>query len=213
MVSLFLTFFLYVEAPVSVPEWTGNRELDRAFALNNEGRYHEAFVLFSTLHEEGVPLAGTMVGRYYESGRAVSRDWDRARKLFVEAKERGEAFGWYHYLRFTEGEAEFLRNPDAGAMVAALLQEAESGNNAPVQTVLAACYLGVDSIGYPRPAWADKDAFYEGVAWMRRAAYWGYAPARHNMVDHSFGPEKYEWWKLAKESGYPPAQYRPFKPW
>lgn len=185
------------------PSWTGNPELDLAFAHNNAARYTEAFALFSKLHGQGVPMAGTMVGRYYEDGRAVAKDREKALALYSEAKDKNEALGVYHYARITSGNLENLTGRQLERLVAVLTAEAEKGN-VPVQTTLGATFIFLSGAGPERSLWTPPEARRLAREWMLKAAEAGYAPAQSNMS--IFGGEDARGWvEKAAASGYPPA--------
>ena len=185
------------------PDWTGNRELDAAFVENNAGRYAEAFALFTQLHEHGVPMAGTMLGRYYEDGRAVGQDKEKALALYAAAKKKGDALAEYHYARVTSSNLRRMSPKELERLVSVLTATAETGN-APVQTVLATTYLFLSGAGPELSRWTPPEARGLAQQWMRKAAEAGYAPAQSNMrLFHT--DDAREWMEKAAASGYPPA--------
>ena len=206
---LFLSLFvclILVPAPALAAEqqsWTGNSELDAAFVHNNTGQYAEALVLFSKLYKQGVPMAGTMLGRYYEDGRACTQDREKALSLYAEAESKNEAFGIFHHARATSDNLELLTAKELERIVAVLTPEAEKGN-VPVQTALGATYLFLSGAGPERSRWTPPEAWELAERWMRKAAEAGYAPAQNNMP--IFDSETVqEWREKAAASGYPPA--------
>ena len=183
--------------------WTGDADLDAAFAHNNAGRYEEAFALFSKLYKRGVPMAGTMVGRYYEDGRAVPQDQRKAMTLYTEARSRGDALGAYHYVRVSSDGWTRITSKELERLVATLTPEAEAGN-APVQTVLAATYLFLSGAGPELSRWTPPEARGLAKEWMLKAAEAGYAPAQSNMTIF-YTDDAQEWLEKAAAAGYPPA--------
>ncbi len=164
---LSLCFALSAQAAQVKVNWTGDAELDKAFLLNNQGKYAEAFAMFSDLYKKDVPMAGAMVGRYYEDGRSVPEDKSKARALYKEALDKGEAFGSYHYYRLKQ--PFYLAHEEGNkALAAALEKDAEKGN-APIQAVLSNVYVKLDQ---------PQRARY----WLQKAADAGYAPSIYGLA-------------------------------
>ncbi len=205
---IFLCLALTAEAAVEHPSWTGNNELDAAFALNNQGRYAEAFAAFSTLYERGVPMAGTMLGRYYEDGRAVPPDAGKALGLFHEARDKGDQLAAFHLERFGNGDG-FVCGPGIEDLMEAVEAAAERGN-VPLQAALAAAYLVRAEAcreSDPPPSWNPPNPGSRAAYWMRRAAEAGYAPCQFNMYAHKLDPGNgVAWLRKAAEAGYPAAR-------
>lgn len=205
---LFLPLLACLAAPAAhaagLSGWTGNAELDAAFVVNNAGRYAEAFAMFSDLYKQGLPMAATMLGRYYEDGRAVAHNEAKALALYKEARSKGDALAEYHYLRVKSNN----NFKNAGAkelerLVAVLTAEAEKGN-APVQTALGSTYRFLSGAGPALSRWTPPEARRLAQEWMRKAAEAGYAPAQYSMRLF-YTDDAREWVEKAAAAGYPPA--------
>ena len=203
---LFVCLILIPAQAAGQSNWTGNPELDAAFVYNNSGRYAEAFAVFSKLHAQGLPMAGTMLGRYYEDGRAVTQDREKALALYTEARNKGDALAEYHYARVTSNNLRRMTPNGLERLVSILTATAEKGN-APVQTALAATYLFLSGAGPELSRWTPPEARNLAQQWMRKAAEAGYAPAQSNMY-FFYVDDAREWVEKAAAAGYPPALKR-----
>lgn len=200
---LLICLILFPVYAAGQSSWTGNPELDAAFAHNNAARYTEAFAQFTALHQQGVAMAGTMVGRYFEDGRAVEQNKEKALALYNEAKSKGEALAEYHYTRVTSNSFRRTTATEMERLVSVLTPSAEQGNII-VQTALASTYYILSGSGPEISRWTPPEARKLAEHWMRKAAEAGYAPAQNNMRLF-YVNDAQEWLEKAAAAGYPPA--------
>jgi len=169
--------------------------LDDGVAAYRQGHWEEALRLLRPLAEQGEATAQELMGRLYERGKGVARNYNEAEAWYLKAAEQGNAFAQGHLGFLYRSGA--LGTPDYRT-AAKWYREAAAKGNRLAQVGLGYMYLNetVDA--------NDQEA----AKWFRLAADQGDASGQLNLGTlYRFGKgvprdlvEAHKWISLAANS-------------
>ena len=153
-------FLLLSGAQASDPESQEADGLNDGLAAQSRGDYEEALRVLDRLARQGDRVAQVNLGRMYEDGLGVPKDFERATELYRKAWEQGDLYAEFK-LMYAKGAGV----PEDAAKAAAWYRSAAEQGFAHAMYELGSMHL--QGKGVP----ADED---QALEWFHKAAELGH---------------------------------------